>query len=378
MDLEQIEIRMNQISELLDNPESNLEDLEKEIRSLKEQKSMMLAEIERRKAEEKAVIESATIVEEFKEEKKTMELREFLNTDAYVDAFADYIKSGSDRKVRALATENYEGADFTTVPVPTYLADRINTAWERNELVRRIPKTYFKGNYREVFELSATGATIHEEGAEAPAEEQLAIGVVEIVNKNVKKWIKVTDELMSLKGRAFLDYLYDEIEYQIAKALEDAVVNYLVNGPLLPDETKIGIPIVAVNNYEYSRAIIEASGYLSSEANPILVMKRSTWANIKAMALNANYAFDPFNGYEVLFNDNVMQNGKEAVLLLDPTALIINLPDGNEPTIKIDELSLAEYDIVKIVGKMMAGFGLVKPGRVVRLRNEDGDGGGTE
>lgn len=307
-----------------------------------------------------------------------MELREFLNTDAYVDAFADYIKSGSDRKVRALATENYEGADFTTVPVPTYLADRINTAWERNELVRRIPKTYFKGNYREVFELSATGATIHEEGAEAPAEEQLAIGVVEIVNKNVKKWIKVTDELMSLKGRAFLDYLYDEIEYQIAKALEDAVVNYLVNGPLLPDETKIGIPIVAVNNYEYSRAIIEASGYLSSEANPILVMKRSTWANIKAMALNANYAFDPFNGYEVLFNDNVMQNGKEAVLLLDPTALIINLPDGNEPTIKIDELSLAEYDIVKIVGKMMAGFGLVKPGRVVRLRNEDGDGGGTE
>lgn len=377
MDLEQIEIRMNQISELLDTPEANLEELEKEIRSLKEQKSMMLADIERRKAEEKAVIESATIVEEFKEEKKTMELREFLNSDAYVNAYANYIKTGSDREIRTLATETYDGEDesFTKVPIPTYLADRINTAWERNELIRRIPKTYFKGNYREVFELSATGAEFHTEGGEAPAEEQLEFGVVEIVNQNIKKWIKVTDELMSLKGRAFLDYLYDEIEYQIAKAVEDYLIMIVARSTEDNTATSIGVPVVNATDGHYAEAIIEASGKLSPEAKPVLVMDRSTWATIKVQALSANYAYDPFNGYEVIF---VNANAPLLVgFLLDPEAFVINLPDGNEPTIKVDELSLAEYDIVKIVGKQMVGVGLVKPGRVVIISKSNDEEGGT-
>lgn len=375
MDLEQIEIRMNQISELLDNPESNLEELETEIRSLKEQKRIMLEDIERRKAEEREVIESGKIVDEFNERKSKMELRELLKSDAYIDAYASYIKTGSAKNVRKLLSENALDANIGendgVVPVPTYLADRINTAWERNELLRRIPKTYFKGNYKEAFELSATDAVVHEEGATAPAEEKLTFGIVEIVNKNIKKWLKITDELMSLKGQLFLDYVFDEIEYRISKEATAQLINAIVNALSTDSASAIGVP-------EYAQkldvnTILNASALLTEDANPIVLCSRSTYATIKGMTneVGDRVNADPFNGFEVVYvNLPDYENAEEYetyAILLDPRGAIANLPDGDEVTIKVDDLSLAEYDLVKVVGKQMIGVGLVKPMHAVKI-----------
>ena len=380
MDLEQIEIRMNQISELLDNPESNLEELETEIRSLKEQKRVMLEDIERRKAEERDVIESGKIVDEFNERKSKMELRELLKSDAYIDAYASYIKTGSAKNVRKLLSENALdtniGETDGVVPIPTYLADRINTAWERNELIRRIPKTYFKGNYKEAFELSATGATVHEEGATAPDEELLTFGVVEILNKNVKKWIKVTDELLSLKGQAFLDYIFDEIEYQISKEIAEQLIAYINSASASDSASAIGVPVyddpLDVNT------ILNASALLSEDANPIVLCTRSTYASIKGMTneVGDRVNADPFNGFEVVFaplgvDYATAQADDVYAILLDPRGAILNLPDGDNVTIKIDDLSLAEYDLVKVVGKQMVGWGLVKPQCCVKIAKEE-------
>lgn len=375
MDLEQIEIRMNQISELLDNPESNLEELETEIRSLKEQKREMLEEIERRKAEERDVIESGKIVDEFNERKSKMELRELLKSDAYIDAYASYIKTGSTKSVRTLLTDNALadniGENDGVVPAPTYLADRINTAWERNELIRRIPKTYFKGNYKEAFELSATGASVHNENDDAPDEEKLTFGIVEIVNKNVKKWIKITDELLSLRGQLFLDYVFDEIEYRISQEGEHLLILAIDNASETDSASAIGVPVydedLDVNT------ILNASALLGADANPIVLCSRSTYATIKGMTneVGDRVNADPFNGFEVVYADlpdyATAESSETYAMLIDPRGAIVNLPDGDEVRIKVDDLSLAEYDLVKVVGKQMVGVGLVKPKHAVRI-----------
>lgn len=377
MDLQEIETRMNEITSLLDSPESNLEDLEKEIRSLKEQKRQILEDIEKRKAEEKEVIESAKVVDEFKEERKNkMELRELLKSDAYIDAYASYIKTGSTKAVRKLMTDNALEANIAEgdglVPVPTYLADRINTAWERNELISRIPKTYFKGNYKEAFELSATDAVVHEEGADAPAEEQVQFGVVEIVNKNLKKWVKITDELMSLKGQMFLDYVFDEIEYRISKLATEILLLAIIGSSTTDTATEIGVPV-----YEGTlnvNTILNASALLAEDATPIVLCSRATYAKIKGMVneVGDRVNADPFNGFEVVYaplaDYNAERNEQIYAILLDPRGAVVNLPDGDNVTIKIDDLSLAEYDLVKVVGKQMMGIGLTKPKHAVKIQ----------
>jgi len=372
MDLQEIETRMNEITSLLDSPESNLEDLEKEIRSLKEQKRQILEDIEKRKAEEKEVIESAKVVDEFKEERKSkMELRELLKSDAYIDAYASYIKTGSTKAVRKLMTDNALEANIAEgdglVPVPTYLADRINTAWERNELIRRIPKTYFKGNYKEAFELSATDAVVHEEGATAPAEEQVQFGVVEIVNKNLKKWLKITDELMSLKGQMFLDYVFDEIEYRISKLATSLLLNAIATAPAQDSANAIGVPVLAIESLDVN-TILNASALLAEDATPIVITDRANYASIKGMVneVGDRVNADPFNGYEVVFATMPTVTGATIpAILLDPRGAVVNLPDGDNVTIKVDDLSLAEFDLVKIVGKQMMGIGLTKPKHAV-------------
>lgn len=382
MDLESIETRMNEITSLLDSPESNLEDLEKEIRSLKEQKRQIMEDIEKRKAEEKEVIESAKVVDEFKERKSKMDIRELLKSDAYIDAYASYIKTGSTKAVRKLMTDNALEANIAEgdglVPVPTYLADRINTAWERNELIRRIPKTYFKGNYKEAFELSATDAVVHEEGATAPTEEQVQFGVVEIINKNLKKWLKITDELMSLKGQLFLDYVFDEIEYRISKLATEILLDAIENATTTDSATAIGVPV-----YEGAlnvNTILNASALLAEDATPIVICSRATYARIKGMTneVGDRVNADPFNGFEVVFapvQDYDAESSEQTyAILLDPRGAVVNLPDGDNVTIKVDDLSLAEYDLVKVVGKQMMGIGLVKPKHAVKIQTPDNSG----
>ena len=63
--------------------------------------------------------------------------------------------------------------------------------------------------------MAATAAVWHEEGADQPDEETLTIATVDLIAKSAKKWITISDEVMDVRGQAFLDYIYDEIEYQI-------------------------------------------------------------------------------------------------------------------------------------------------------------------
>ena len=96
----------------------------------------------------------------------------------YIDAYAEYIKGNkSARDLRSvLTTENDTTPNGTaSVAVPSIVYDTVKTAWERNEIMSLVRKTYLRGNVKVGFEISGTGATIHAEGASAIDPENLVL-----------------------------------------------------------------------------------------------------------------------------------------------------------------------------------------------------------
>ena len=216
MRIEDIEKRMSEIEVEKANPEADLEALTEEVRALKEQKNKLLTDAEARVKELNDIatgeVETETI-KTFEEERKDMKEIEVRNTPEYIRAFAEYIKTENDKECRTLLTENGSGK----VAVPELVDEIVRTAWEKDDITRLVKKTYIKGNLKVGFEVSATGADVHTEGAAAPSEETLVLGITELVPQSIKKWITISDEAMDLTGEAFLRYIYDEITYQIAK-----------------------------------------------------------------------------------------------------------------------------------------------------------------
>lgn len=277
--------------------------------------------------------------------------KEIRNSREYIDAFAKYIKTGKDAECRALLTENVSGV----VPVPEFVESRIRQAWERDEIFSRVSKTFVRGNLKVGFERSATDAVVHTEGAAAPAEETLLLGIVEMVPANIKKWITVSDEVLALGSEEFLAYIYDELTYKIVKKASDLVVEAITSAPATSTATKVGVAQIA--GPVTAGAIIDAIAALGDEAqNNVFIAAGTTIATIKKTALQANFAFDPFSGLAVIQKDGI-----EGAIVGDLSGVQANLPEGDGITFKFDDLSLAEKDLVKIVGRLYAAIAVVGP-----------------
>lgn len=372
MNMEQVEARISEIKELLTAEDADIEALSAETDKLLERKAAIRAAAEEKRSllEKVAASDAETVIEkheEPQEERKTMTSKEIRSTKKYVDAYVDYIKGKNDgEECRALLTE---GADIEgssgPVPVPTYVEGRIETAWENDEIMSRVKKTFLKGNVKVGVEMSATAAGYHTEGTAAPDEERLILAIVELVAKSAKKWITVSTEVMDLNGEAFLDYVYDEIVYQIVKfTASDAlalIANAPTSGTTAPTVANMTISTPALGD------IVNAIGQLSGAARDIVfIASRQTIAQYQALALGANYGFDIFAGATVIAND--MPEGVSAIVG-DLSGIQANYPNGDEVKFIFDELSLAERDLVKVVGRQMVGLGLVKDGAFCVLKN---------
>lgn len=277
-----------------------------------------------------------------------MEIR---NSHEYVEAFAKYIKTGKDAECRALLTENVEGV----VPVPELVESRVRNAWERDEIFSRIAKTYVRGNLKVGFEISATDAEIHTEGGDAPKEETLVLGIVNMVPANIKKWITVSDEVLALGAEDFLAYIYDELTYKIIQKAADLVVAAITNAPAASTSSAVGV--AQIESAVDTDAIIDAIAELGDSAqNNVLIASGSTLASIRKAALQANFAYDPFQGLTVIQKD-----GLTGAIVGDLAGVQANLPEGDSVTFKFDDLSLAEKDMVKIVGRLYAAIAVVGP-----------------
>ena len=377
--VEEIQTRRAEILSAVDAEDADLEAMTEEARNLNAELETRRAAAEQRQAIRNAVADGDGIVINKMEERKMPEI-ETRNTKAYIDAYANYIKTGKDEECRALLSTN--GTDSTSpaltgyVPVPEMVESAIKTAWERNRVMELVRKTYIKGNLKVGFELSASGAVIHKEGRAAPDEEVITLGIVEMIPQSIKKWITISDEALDLSGEDFLRYIYDELTYRIAKKCEEELIGIIA---ALPDTaTSSSVSAAVVKEAPGTNTIAQAMGLVFG-SNLKVVMNRGTWAQFRAAQKSASYAFDIFEGLDVVFSDALPVYGASDVEEDDVYAIVgdfyegaqANFPNGEGISIKVDNLSLAEKDLVKFVGREFVALGAVADKRFALITVPD-------
>lgn len=357
MNLEEIEARMSELDSMVETSEST-EEIAKatEERALLAERKAELESLESRKAMAQEIDNGskAEVVEERKEENKMKTIEEFRNSKEYVDAFAEYIKTGKAEEIRSLLTENV--ASTGTIAVPDSVYDIVKTAWEKSDIMALVKKIEVAGNMKVQFEISGTDAVIHNEGSGAVSEETLTLGIVTLVPESIKKWVSVSDEVLDMRGQAFLDYIYDELTYKIAKKAEAVLIGKIKT-----------LSTTASSSAPYAKqvkagaavgTIAKAIGQLSDEAaNPVIVMNKATWASFKAAQYAAGYSIDPFEGLPVYFTSalpalaDAAENAVYAIVGDFDFGALANFPNGDGIEIKVDDKTDMKSDLVNILGR---------------------------
>lgn len=367
MTIDEIMERREAIKTEIEQDGADLDALEKEVRELND------AEMEIRKqaaedAEKRKKVADGLgeVKEEIKEERKMEDIR---NSVEYINAYAEFIRTGDSRECRSLLTVN---AGSGTLPVPVFLQDMIETAWERDEILSRVNRTFIKGNLKIPFELSADGAYVHAEGTTAPTEEALTFGLVTLTPETIKKWVSFSDEVVDMKGEEFLRYIYDELTYRISKKLAEECLDDITTANATNGSTAIGVPQVTAAPSVI--AIPQAVANLGEDArNPVIIMNRLTEADFLTAYAQGNFAIDPFAGLPRIYSGHLpaytsADGGAIYAIVGDLNGMQVNFPNGDGVVIKYDELTRKKEDIVEVLGRQYAGHGITKLGRFVNLK----------
>lgn len=352
--------------EALNEVKSQLEELENtEVEEVKEEVEETEVKEERSLEQDVEILEERkennVEVVERKEIRKMEEKIEMRNSAEYVRAYAEYLKSGNDEEVRSLLTENVEG----TIAVPDMVYDVVRTAWDKEQIMSLVRKAELKGNIKVNFEISGSDAVVHTEGTGAVSEEELVEGIVTIVPANIKKWISISDEVLSMRGEAFLTYIYNELTYKIVKKCADVVVDMIKALPQNATPTSVSADKVAVA--PSTSAVAQGIAHLSDESeNPVVIMNKLTYANFKKVQYDNGYGVDVFEGLSVKFNNRLpaydsASEGDVYMIVGDlGEGILANFPNGiNNVEFTFDALSRKKEDLVEVLGKEYVGLGAI-------------------
>lgn len=367
MSIEELNERRSAIAVEVEAQDADLDALEAELRSINE-------ELEKRKSAEskrneiRAAVasgEGETIKKIEKEERKTMDIKEYRNSTEYIEKYADYLKSGDDTEIRAaLLTQNVTGG---TIAVPDFVYDIVKTAWDRDDIMSLVRRVELKGNLKVNFEIDGSDAVKHTEGSGAVDEETLTEGIVTLVPAYWKKWKSFSDEVYSMRGEAFVRYIYDEMTHRIIKAMADELVNLI---EAMPQTATATAPAAAKITMAPAMGTVAAAyANLSDEANDItIIMNKLTYANFKAVQYANGYGADPFEGFRVRFSKalpafDAASSGDVYMIVgdLDQGALV-NFPNGEGIEFTFDTLTRKKEDLIEVLGKLYAAFGPVSNG----------------
>ena len=376
LDAEQIEARKAELKVELEAAETDeaMDAIKAENDLLEERKAQIKLEVEQRKMDMAAVIQGqGDVIEEVKDERKvnTMEMR---NTPEYINAYAEYIKSGNDMECRKLTSENDTTPNGTgTVAVPEFVYDIVKTAWEREGIMSLVRKSYLRGNLKVQFEISGGEASIHAEGDSAVSEEALVLGIVELVPQSIKKWISISDEVYDLRGEEFLRYIYDELTYRIAKKAADTLIGKIEACGTVSTTTCPGVPKLQAASPALG-TVAAAMALLSDEAaNPVVIMNKATWGAFKAVEYAGSFPVDPFEGLPVIFNNKIKSSaaattGETYAIVGDlGHGALANFPNGDGIDFKFDELSKKKEDLIEVLGREYVALGVVAPDAFVKI-----------
>ena len=372
MNIEQVEARMAELF-AVDDAEETLEQTTErrdELKALEARKQAIMAEA----AEKRALLEeiansNITPIEEIEERTEKMENIEMRNTPEYIHAFANYVKTGNDAECRALLTENGSG----TVAVPELVYDTVKTAWQKEGVMSLVRKAYLKGNLKVGFEISSSPAEVHTEGV-AVDEESLVLGVVELVPQAIKKWISISDEALDMADVPYLQYIYDELTYRIAKQAADTLLGKIVAAGTASTTTAVSVAAITEASIGLGTIAKAMATLADGAANPAIVMNKATWGAFKAAQAAASYAYDVFEGLPVVFNNSLTAysaatTGVTYAIVGDfGSGALANFPAGDSITIKRDDLTLATSDLVRFIGREYVGLGIVAPDHFCKIK----------
>ena len=373
MKMEDIQTRMAEINSLLDSEDADVDALAEEVNQLEARANEIKEQAEKRSELVNKIaagdigqpVESRTDTVEV----KTMDVKEIRNSEAYINAYANYIKTGEDAECRALLTENVSG----TVAVPEFVYDIVKNAWEKEGIMRLVKKTYMRGNLKVGFEISADGAVVHTEGAAAIDPENLVLGIVNMIPKSIKKVVQLSDEVYDLRGEAFLRYIYDELAYRIAKKAADELIAAIQACGTVSTTTCVSVPKVTANSVGVG-TIAQAIANLSDQAaNPVIMMNKLTWGAFKAAQAANGYNYDPFEGLPVVFNNTITAysaatTGVAYAIVGDlGEGALANFPNGQEIEFKFDNLTLKKQDLIEVLGRQFVAVAPIAPNAFVKI-----------
>lgn len=369
--LNEIATRKAELKALLEGEEKvdleviqkELDELEMEERQINEQikadDEKAKNEAEARKQTAQQINDGEIKANEIELKGKEIKMEEIRNTKEYIEAFARYIKTNDDKEVRSLLTENVSGG---TIAVPDFVYDVIKTNWEKDGIFALIKKLEVKGNLKVNFEISSTGATKHLEGSQAVSEEELVEGIATLVPASFKKWIKLSDEVLDMRGEAFLQYVYNEIAHHIAKeVVKDLLTQIKALGTSATSE-KPKAPAITMGIAQDT--IATAIGNLSDEAeNPVVVMNKQTWALFKKAQYDGNFSTDIFEGLKVYFNNSLpaynSADANDVYMIVGDFDFgsLATFPNGiYNITFKYDDKTEMTSDMVRILGREYVGI----------------------
>ena len=360
MTLQDVEARLAEVDGLVQASESEeeIKTLTAEMEQLSERKKE-LADLENRKAMANEIATGKvvpTVIEERKGEITMKDIKEFRNSPEYVDAYAEYVKTGKDEEIRSLLTTNV--GDAGTIAVPDFVYDEIKTAWDRNEIMALVNKIEVAGNMQVQFEISGDDAVIHDEGSGAVSEETLTEGIAKLIPQDIIKWISVSREVQAMRGEAFLRYVYRELSHKILKKMADTLVGKIA---ALPSSATATTPSAAkVKLGAAVGTVVTAMGNLSDDAaNPVVIINKASYAAIKNAVYAGQFNVDPFEGLEVRYNStlpayaNASENDVWMIVGDLGYGAMANFPEGQAPVITIDAVTKRKQGLIDVVADIM-------------------------
>lgn len=314
-----------------------------------------------------------------------------LDTPEYRQAYVDMIRNNDMKGVQSILRDDPVYGMATSndnVPVPTIWQSYVETAWYNyGKFSRMVSKSYVQGYMSIPLEASATGAVVHTEKADAPTEEEIVLGLIEIKPAMIKKWISLTDEIMAMTADEFLRYIADELVYRVVLKLDEGIIN-----GALDTNGKGVVGIVGnANTLSVTKAlsfnvINEAIADLVTFDNLTIAMNPQTFFN-NFMGLTDlqgrpifNIAHDNtgkpqyfISGLRVEFTQalpayaSASANAVWAVVG-DFRGYRLNLPEGDMVRTLVDPYTLATADKVRMVGRLYAGGNVAKLKHFVQIK----------
>ena len=379
MGVEELRARVQEIGVLLEEKDADVDALTEELRTIKEELGSREA-AEAKKAELRKMIAEGLVpetkeIEKHEEERKVTDVKEIRSSNEYAQAYLNMMKTNDDAECRALLTADATAATGY-VPVPTALENEIRTAWEEHRIMGLVKKSNFRGHVKIGFELSATGANIHLEGDNAPNEETVTLGTVEIKNEMIKKWISVSDEALEGTTVDTMGYIFKEIAHKITEKAEEILIGKITGAGTAATATAVGVPKLQDNPDKDT--VAQAMALLCGQAGNLhIAMNRATYPAFRALELNANYAVDVFEGLRdrIVFTDKLpaysaATTGVTYMIVGDFSGAQANFPNGDSLQILTDPYTDATKDLVRVIGREYVGMGLVADKHFVNVTKE--------